>query len=168
MLSMLLQCNQNVLFLIIIISNDINFKLSSDSPQKNYSIAHGVYSHIENTIFVSNSKTWSHCGQYPFLVKSAKTLLISLLHSFVLPEGMAPKRGRATQREGQKFFCSLTSIYPSFTAGPVACQHCQGNCWDLLRGFSSPSCHSTISVSGTRSSFGGNWIVRTQPKCSWV
>lgn len=62
---------------------------------------------MKNTLFVlNNKKTWSHCGQYSFLVKSAKTLLISLLHSFTLAEEMAPKRGRATQREGQKVFCS--------------------------------------------------------------
>lgn len=43
------------------------------------------------------------------------------------------------------------------------------NFWDLLKEFSSPSCHSVISVSGTfgpRGNFGGNWTARMWPKCS--
>lgn len=139
------------------------------SSGKPFHSSSGVkYFYIENTLFVSNNKkTWSHRGQYSFLVKSAKTLLISLLHSFTLAEGMAPEGGRATQREGQKVFCS-----PEFNSSFIynwscCCQQCQAKFWDLLFSSSSWNCH-TISVSGTRSSFGGKWIVRTWPNRPWV
>lgn len=134
-----------------------------------YSSSGVKYSCIENTLFVSNNKKiWSHCRQYSFLLKSAKTLLISLLASFTLAEGMASRGGRATQREGQKISCSPDFNSSFIYSWPCCCQHCQEKIWDLLRDFSSSFCHSTTSVSGTRNSFGVNGIVRTRPKHSWV
>lgn len=48
----------------------------------------------------NKKKTLSNWGLYSYLVKAAKTLLTSLLHSFTLAEEMAPEEGRVTQTEG--------------------------------------------------------------------